>query len=227
MANMVIVGAQWGDEGKGKIVDLYTEFADVVVRYQGGANAGHTVIVNGEKLVLHLIPSGILRKGKRCVIGPGVVVDPEALYAEVNEVRARGYLTDPKELVVSDAAHLVLPYHKRLDQARERSLGAQKIGTTGRGIGPAYEDKAARVGIRVSDLYRPYSLRLKIQRCVQAKSALLARLGAEPVLFQEVWQAAEAHAESLRPFVGNVPRLVDELRRRGKNLLFEGAQGTL
>src|SRR5256885_1664630 len=153
MANVVIVGAQWGDEGKGKIVDLFTEFADVVVRYQGGANAGHTVIVGGEKLVLHLIPSGVLHKGKRCVIGPGVVVDPTALLEEIAMVQERGLLSESSELLLSDAAHLVLPYHQKLDRARERSPTGERIGTTGRGIGPAYEDKYARVGIRVGDLY--------------------------------------------------------------------------
>jgi adenylosuccinate synthase len=227
MACVVVVGAQWGDEGKGKIVDLYTEFADVVVRYQGGANAGHTIVVGGEKVVLHLIPSGILRKGKRCVIGPGVVVDPEALLEEVELVRQRGFLTEPRELVLSDAAHLVLPYHKRLDQARERSPSMQKIGTTGRGIGPAYEDKYARVGIRVGDLYRPYAMRRKLLRNVEAKNATIQQLGGEPVDFNEVWRAVETQADALHPFVGNATRIIDELRRRGKHLLFEGAQGTL
>jgi adenylosuccinate synthase len=227
MSGIVVVGAQWGDEGKGKVVDLYTEFADVVVRYQGGANAGHTVIVNDEKLVLHLIPSGILRRGKRCVIGPGTVVDPEALLEEVAMVRARGFLGDAQELLLADSAHLVLPYHKKLDRGRERSAGGERIGTTGRGIGPAYEDKYARAGIRVGDLYRPGALRIKLSRNVQHKNVLLKQLGEAPVDLEGLWRTLQEQAEALRPFVGNAPRALDEMRRRGKHILFEGAQGTL
>jgi adenylosuccinate synthase len=224
---VVVVGAQWGDEGKGKIVDLFTEFADVVVRYQGGANAGHTVKVGDSKLVLHLIPSGIFRKGTRCIIGPGVVVDPEALLEEIALVRSRGFLTDPQELTLSDAAHLVLPYHKRLDRGRERSPSAQHLGTTGRGIGPAYEDKAGRVGIRVADLYRPYSLKIKVTRNVEAKNPMLRELGEDPLDVDALLCDLQAQAEALRPFVGNAARILDEHRRRGKEILFEGAQGTM
>src|SRR5437588_4125406 len=148
MSNVVIVGAQWGDEGKGKVVDLFTSWADVVVRYQGGANAGHTLVVGGVKTVLHLVPSGVLHPGKKCIIGNGVVVDPEALMEEIDLLRSRGLLADPAQLVVSDNAHVILPYHKRIDAGREKQ---KAIGTTGRGIGPCYEDKVARRGIRIRD----------------------------------------------------------------------------
>src|ERR671935_558625 len=152
MANVVVVGAQWGDEGKGKIVDLLTQHADVVVRFQGGNNAGHTLVVGGEKTVLHLIPSGILHPGKACVIGNGVVVDPEVLAHEIDQLKTRGFLQDDRQLVLSLDAHVIMPWHKALDLAREQRMGAAKIGTTGRGIGPTYEDKVARRGLRIRDL---------------------------------------------------------------------------
>src|SRR5207237_2773540 len=159
MANGVMVGAQWGDEGKGKVVDLFTSWADVVVRYQGGANAGHTLVVGGVKTVLHLVPSGVLHAGKRCFIGNGVVVDPEALEDEIELLKARGLLSDATQLVVSENAHVILPYHKRIDVGREQKTGRTKIGTTGRGIGPCYEDKVARRGIRMRDLLKVGALR--------------------------------------------------------------------
>ncbi|HEX4382463.1 MAG TPA: adenylosuccinate synthetase, partial [Myxococcales bacterium] len=152
MSNVVIVGAQWGDEGKGKIVDLFTSWADVVVRFQGGANAGHTLVVQGIKTVLHLVPSGVLHPGKKCLIGNGVVVDPEALMTEIDLLKSRGLLADPHQLVVSENAHVILPYHKAIDKGREQK---EAIGTTGRGIGPCYEDKIARRGVRIRDLLRP------------------------------------------------------------------------
>jgi len=152
MSNVIVVGAQWGDEGKGKVVDIYTEFADLVVRYQGGANAGHTIVVNDQKFVLHLIPSGILHEGKKCIIGNGVVIDPKALLEEVDILKSQGYLADDSQLVISDRAHIIMPWHKKIDVAGEEMKGDGKIGTTGRGIGPCYEDKYARVGIRVADL---------------------------------------------------------------------------
>jgi adenylosuccinate synthase len=227
MACVVVIGAQWGDEGKGKIVDFFTEFADVVVRFQGGANAGHTLVVDGERVVLRLIPAGIFRKGKRCILGPGMVVDPETLIEEIATLRAKGYLTDPQEVTVSDIAHVVMPYHKRLDQARERAKGGTRIGTTGRGIGPAYEDKYGRVGIRIGDLYRPGALRIKLSRNVKTKNEALARLGEPPVDLEALWATLQTQAEALRAHVGNVPRILDEIRRRGRPILFEGAQGTL
>src|SRR4051812_32733960 len=157
--NVVVVGAQWGDEGKGKVVDLLTEHADVVVRFQGGNNAGHTLVVGGEKTVLHLIPSGVLHPGKTCVIGNGVVLDPSVLERELETLRTRGILREDGQLLISEAAHVIFPWHKQLDAARERLRGVGAIGTTGRGIGPAYEDKVARRGIRVRDLLRPERLR--------------------------------------------------------------------
>src|SRR6267154_1415250 len=160
MSNVVIVGAQWGDEGKGKVVDLFTSWADVVVRYQGGANAGHTLVVGGVKTVLHLVPSGILHPGKKCIIGNGVVVDPEALLEEIDLLRSRGLLSDAAQLVVSENAHVILPYHKRIDVGREKQ---KAIGTTGRGIGPCYEDKVARRGIRVRDVLKEGALRTKLE----------------------------------------------------------------
>src|SRR5512138_2364946 len=152
MANVVVVGAQWGDEGKGKVVDIYTEFADDVVRYQGGNNAGHTLVVGDEKIVLHLIPSGILHQGKRCIIGNGVVLDPEVFIREITKMKVKGKMPDDSVLCLSEALHVIMPYHKRIDIARELKSGDKKIGTTGRGIGPAYEDKIGRRGIRLCDL---------------------------------------------------------------------------
>jgi adenylosuccinate synthase len=152
MTNVAVVGAQWGDEGKGKIVDIYTEFADDVVRYQGGNNAGHTLVVGDEKVILHLIPSGVLHPGKRCIIGNGVVLDPEVFIEEINKLKSKGRLEDDGSLLLSDSLHIIMPYHKRIDIAREAKSGAKKIGTTGRGIGPAYEDKIGRRGIRLMDL---------------------------------------------------------------------------
>src|SRR5713226_8123024 len=176
MSNVVIVGAQWGDEGKGKVVDLFTSWADVVVRFQGGANAGHTLVVGGVKTVLHLVPSGVLHPGKKCIIGNGVVVDPEALMEEIDLLKSKGLLGDPTQLTVSETAHVILPYHKRIDAGREKK---DAIGTTGRGIGPCYEDKVARRGIRVRDLLKPDALRTRLSgRLVEANGQISA-LGGE------------------------------------------------
>jgi len=184
MANVAVIGAQWGDEGKGKIVDLFTHDADIVVRFQGGNNAGHTLVVNGEKTVLHLIPSGALHSGKLCVIGNGVVVDPEILLEEIAGLRKKGCLCDDALLRISDAAHLIMPYHKAIDQARERLRGKGKIGTTGRGIGPAYEDKVARTGIRFIDLLDAATFRDKLKRNIQQvigiSKAYTTRVGSGP-----------------------------------------------
>src|SRR5437870_26475 len=179
MSNVVIVGAQWGDEGKGKIVDLFTSWADVVVRYQGGANAGHTLVVGGVKTVLHLVPSGVLHAGKRCFIGNGVVVDPEALEDEIELLKSRGLLSDPTQLVVSEIAHVILPYHKRIDVGREEKTGRTKIGTTGRGIGPCYEDKVARRGIRMRDLLKLTALRRRLAELHDAAGDRLRTVGVE------------------------------------------------
>src|SRR5215212_2977236 len=203
MANTILVGAQWGDEGKGKIIDFLTEKADVVVRSQGGNNAGHTVIVGGTKYVLHLIPSGILRGGKKCVIGNGVVIDPIAVAKEIEGLRAQKVKVTKNNLLISDCAHLVLPYHRVLDEQRELKKGRKKIGTTKRGIGPAYGDKAARVGLRMGDLMQPELFSEKLAARIKENNAVLKAFGAKPLSFKEVSGAYLEAAEKLRPFVGN------------------------
>src|SRR3954468_11197197 len=189
MANTILVGAQWGDEGKGKIIDFLTEKADLVVRSQGGNNAGHTVIVGGAKYVLHLIPSGILRPGKMCVIGNGVVIDPVAVAKEIEGLEGQGIAVDRGNLMISDCAHLVLPYHRALDEQRELKKGKNKIGTTKRGIGPAYGDKAARVGLRMADLIQPDIFAAKLAARVEENNAVLATFGAPALDFLEIRDA--------------------------------------
>jgi len=225
MANTILIGAQWGDEGKGKIIDVLTARADIVVRSQGGNNAGHTVIHRGTKFVLHLIPSGILRRGKICVIGNGVVIDPIALVAEMDGLRRLGIKID-NNLLISDCAHLVLPYHRLLDEQRELRKGHVKIGTTKRGIGPAYGDKAARTGLRISDLMQPILFSKKLQAKIRENNSILAALGAEPISFREVNESYLAAGEKLRPFAGNTVVYLHRALERGKEILFEGAQGT-
>jgi len=224
MSNVVIVGAQWGDEGKGKIVDLFTSWADVVVRYQGGANAGHTLVVGGVKTVLHLVPSGVLHPGKKCIIGNGVVVDPEALMEEIDVLRSRGLLADPTQLVVSENAHVILPYHKRIDAGREKQ---KAIGTTGRGIGPCYEDKVARRGIRVRDLARADGLRDKLSQRIAEANAQIEALGGEKCNAEEVLKRALELGERMLPYVGDASSSLAHEVDRGRAILFEGAQGTL
>jgi adenylosuccinate synthase len=225
MANTILVGAQWGDEGKGKIIDVLTSNADVVVRSQGGNNAGHTVIHRGAKYVLHLIPSGILRRGKMCVIGNGVVIDPIALVGEIEGLRAKA-VTVAKNLLISDCAHLVLPYHRMLDEQRELLKGRAKIGTTKRGIGPAYGDKAARSGLRMSDLMQPELFSRKLQAKIRENNSILQAFGAKPISFREVNDRYLAAGEKLRPFVANTVVWLHRALQKGKNILFEGAQGT-
>ncbi|MCS7337314.1 MAG: adenylosuccinate synthase [Verrucomicrobiae bacterium] len=225
MPNTVIVGAQWGDEGKGKIIDVLTEDADVVVRYAGGNNAGHTVFVNGQKFVLHLVPSGILHKRKLCVIGNGVVVDPVGLVEEIQGLRKLGVRVDGN-LVLSETAHIVLPYHRALDAQREALKGKNKIGTTRRGIGPAYADKAARVGLRVIDLMDAARFESKLRERIRENNGLLRALGAKPVPFKHVLGQYSAAAALLKPFVANTVQLLHKALRDGKSILFEGAQGT-
>ena len=186
--NTILVGAQWGDEGKGKIIDVLTEEADIVVRSQGGNNAGHTVEIGKEKFVLHLIPSGILRAGKKCVISNGVVIDPVALVGEIEGLEKRGIKLAGR-LLISETAHLVLPYHRRLDEARELRKGRNKIGTTKRGIGPAYGDKAARTGLRMIDLMRPKTFSAKLKSRIEENNAILESLGGKPISFREVEKA--------------------------------------
>ena len=225
--NVVVVGAQWGDEGKGKIVDFLTEGAVAVVRCQGGHNAGHTLVRNSEKTVLHLIPSGILHPHVRCVIGNGVVLDPNALLKEIAGLEKRG-VPVRERLHVSHACQLILPHHLKLDEARERARGKDRIGTTLRGIGPAYEDKAARRGLRLGDLCHWRSFPDKLRELMEYHNFVLQRYHqTEAVDFQEALDGCAQAAEQLRPLVADVVTLLHELREAGRNLLFEGAQGTL
>ena len=226
MANTILVGAQWGDEGKGKIIDVLTETAEVVVRYAGGNNAGHTVIVKGKKTVLHLIPSGILRKNKLCVIGNGVVLDPVGLVSEMEGLKNNGVSVTPKNFVLSETAHVVFPYHRELDGARETIKGKNKIGTTKRGIGPCYGDKAARVGLRVNDLIDPAKLKVKLEARIKENNIVLKSLGAKPLSFKQVFAEYHKAGQYLKPFVQNTVVLLHEQIRHGAEVLFEGAQGT-
>ncbi|MFA5183355.1 MAG: adenylosuccinate synthase [Syntrophales bacterium] len=226
MANVIVVGTQWGDEGKGKVVDLYAENADVITRFQGGNNAGHTLVVKGVQTILHLIPSGILHDQKICVIGNGVVVDPQVLLDEIDKLNNRGLFPPNTSLYISDKAHLIMPYHRRFDLAREGRRGGGKIGTTGRGIGPAYEDKVARTGIRVGDLFDKDSLREKLIRNLEEKNFLLTKyFGEEPVDPEAVFMEYQGYGERLKPFVTDTSVILHRELRRGRKILFEGAQG--
>lgn len=225
--NVVILGTQWGDEGKGKIVDLLTDQVAAVVRYQGGHNAGHTLVIDGEKTVLHLIPSGILRENVTCFIGNGVVLSPEALLKELGELEAKGVPVRDR-LRISPACPLILPYHVALDQAREKARGEAKIGTTGRGIGPAYEDKVSRRGLRVADLFNPERFAVKLAEVLEYHNfALEHYYKVEPVDFQKTLDEAMGYAEWLKPLMTDVTARLHELRREGANIMFEGAQGSL
>ena len=227
MANIIIIGMQWGDEGKGKIVDLLTEFAQVVVRFQGGNNAGHTVVVGEQKVILHLIPSGALYPQKKCVIGNGVVVDPQVLLAEVDGLQKLGYFKEDDQLLISEDAHLIMPYHRRMDVARERMKGEGKIGTTGRGIGPAYEDKAAREGIRVGDLGNEKIFRKKLEAQLAVKNrcleTCLQEKGFDP---QAIFQEYRGYGERLKKYVTDISVFIDQQIHEGRHILLEGAQGT-
>lgn len=225
--NVVVLGTQWGDEGKGKIVDLLTEDAKYVVRYQGGHNAGHTLVIDGEKTVLHLIPSGILRNNVKCVIGNGVVLSPEALIKEMKPLEERG-IPVRERLFISEACPLILQYHVALDQAREIARGKKAIGTTGRGIGPAYEDKVARRGLRVGDLFDMVSFAEKLKEVMEYHNFQLVNFyKAEPVSYDEVLEQAKGYAELLTSMVIDVTDELDAARKRGDKIMFEGAQGTL
>ncbi len=226
MANIVIVGTQWGDEGKGKIVDLLADLADVVVRFQGGNNAGHTMVVNGEQFISHLVPSGILQK-KICYIGNGVVVDPQVLIDEMDYLTGRGIDVGPEKLKVSELAHLIMPYHKLIDVAREQLMGDQKIGTTGRGIGPCYEDKISRRGIRFVELIDPELFKERLLSFLDEKNYYLKNyLSTAPLDPQPIIETFSRYAERLLPYVANVSVELDQAISSGKQLLFEGAQGT-
>jgi len=227
MANIVILGTQWGDEGKGKIVDLLTAEADLVVRYQGGANAGHTVVIGGQQYILHLVPSGILHPGKACLIGNGVVIDPVTLIEEMDGVAAKGIDIDGR-LYISKNAHVIMPYHKLLDGASEARRGGRKIGTTGRGIGPCYSDKMARTGIRMYDLAHPERLREALDKNVEHVNRLIADIyEGEPLDVEAIFDEYSKCGERLKPHLADVSLMVADAKNSGRAVLIEGAQGTM
>lgn len=226
MANVVIVGTQWGDEGKGKIVDLLAEFADIVVRFQGGNNAGHTMVIGEEQFICHLIPSGILQE-KLCVIGNGVVVDPAVLIEEIDHLHNRGIDVGTNKLIISERAHVIMPYHKQVDHGREKLKGDKKIGTTGRGIGPAYEDKATRRGIRFVDLIDAESFVEKVNMLLDEKNFYLKDyLSLEAMDASSIIEQYKVYAERLAPYVADVSVVINKAVKEGRRILFEGAQGT-
>ncbi len=228
MSSVVIVGTQWGDEGKGKIVDLLTRYADYVVRFQGGNNAGHTLVVEGKQFIFHIIPSGILYEDKKCMIGNGVIIDPAVLLGEIKELQEKGLPVTPERLMISERAHLIMPYHSTLDQASEAALAqGKKIGTTGRGIGPCYVDKVGRRGIKVGDLADMGVFRYKLQTNLDEANFLLTKkYNVKPLDFDLIYDQFQSYAEQLNPFSGNVSLELDNARKRNDNILFEGAQGT-
>lgn len=226
MANVVVIGAQWGDEGKGKITDLLSKSADVVVRYQGGVNAGHTVVVDEQTFKLHLIPSGILYPETECVIGSGTVVDPKAVIEELDRIEALNIST--KNLFIAETAHVTMPYHRIIDQAAEEQRGTHKIGTTGRGIGPTYADKSERTGLRMIDLLDDEGLREKLKRTIAQKNIILEKLyNLPPLSVDDVFEEYRGYAERLRPHITDSALKLFQAVRQRKNILFEGAQGTL
>lgn len=226
MSNIVIVGTQWGDEGKGKIVDLLSEYADLVARFQGGNNAGHTMVVKGKQFISHLVPSGILQN-KICIIGNGLVVDPKVLIEELEYLKNQGIPTEPARLLISEKAHVIMPYHKEIDLAREIMKGDKKIGTTGRGIGPAYEDKATRRGIRFVDLIDPEIFNEKLNSLIKEKNFYLKEfLNAKPLNPDVILAEYNKYAEKLAPHVINISVVIDKAIKSGQHVLFEGAQGT-
>ncbi|GAB4435317.1 MAG: adenylosuccinate synthase [bacterium] len=228
MSGVVLVGAQWGDEGKGKIVDFFSERANVIVRFQGGNNAGHTIIVKDKKIILHLIPSGILWKDKVCVIGNGVVIDPEVFIKEYENLTKEDLIPKETSLFVSASAHLIMPYHKLIDIARERKAGESKIGTTGRGIGPAYEDKVARTGIRVGDLLDSEKFKNRLASVLEEKNAYLkCVLGEKELDFEKICGDYLSYAEKMAPMICDTTQLLNQYVKERKKILFEGAQGTL
>ena len=228
MKNIIVLGAQWGDEGKGKVVDIYSDFADTVVRATGGNNAGHTLVVRGEKFVFHLIPSGILHPGKKCVITNGVVVDPKVLLTEIDRLKSRDYLKDDSQLRISYLAHIILPYHIALDQVREERLGSRKIGTTARGIGPCYEDKIARTGIRACDLVHADVFSELLRANLELKNFLLKHYyNAGEIDFSSTLDEYLSYGERIRPYLIDTSLFLNEEIQRGAKVLFEGAQGAL
>ncbi len=227
VANIVIVGTQWGDEGKGKIVDLLAEFADLVIRFQGGNNAGHTMVVDGKQIITHLIPSGILQN-KTCYLGNGMVIDPEVLIKEMSYLKKKEIIVDENNLKISEKAHIIMPYHKAIDIAGENKKGTGKIGTTGRGIGPCYEDKSSRKGFRFIDFLEINSLQKKIKETVKEKNFYLTKFyNAEPVDVEEVIEKYTYFAKKLAPYIENISVSITNAIKKGQHTLFEGAQGTL
>lgn len=224
---IVIIGAQWGDEGKGKVVDLLADRFDIVARYQGGHNAGHSVYVGDKAFVLRLLPSGIIHEESTCVLGNGMVIDPKAFFEEVDQMAQQGISITPERLKVSSRAHLIMPYHRALDHTSEERLGNEKIGTTLRGIGPAYEDKAGRRGIRVSDALVPELLKLRIERNLEEANRIIVLYGREPLRSEEIFAEISALAERLRPFVTETAHFFAEAKKQNKKILLEGAQATL
>lgn len=229
MPGIIVVGSQWGDEGKGKVVDVFSSKADYVVRYQGGANAGHTLVVDGKKTVLHLVPSGILHPHTCCIIAAGVVLDIEKLAEELRALKANGLLKNPEQLLISDSATLILPYHRQLDQAREKSAGLEKIGTTGKGIGPAYEERASRKALLFGDLFNRETLRGKLELALKEKNFLLEKFyGEKPVSVDSMIQAIDKVVDELAPHrCRDTSLLIYKALKNGKKVLFEGAQGSL
>lgn len=227
MSSVAVIGSQWGDEGKGKIVDWLSSRADVVVRFQGGHNAGHTLVIDGKEYKLNLLPSGIVRPGKLSIIGNGVVVSPWSLLKEIKTVQEKGISVSPENLMLAENANLILPVHQALDQAYETARGSQSLGTTKRGIGPAYEDKVARRGIRVCDLQHPELLLEKLTTMIAHHNIMLRGLGAEPVSVQEIYDELMAISSDVLQYAGIVWRRLDVARNEGKKILFEGAQGTM
>ncbi|MCB9964150.1 MAG: adenylosuccinate synthase [Rhodospirillales bacterium] len=227
MANVTVIGSQWGDEGKGKIVDWLSSRADVVVRFQGGHNAGHTLVINDKVYKLHLLPSGIVRPGKLSIIGNGVVVDPWALLKEIDDVRAQGVEISPETLKIADNVNLIMPVHSAMDEALEAARGKGQLGTTKRGIGPTYEDKVARRGIRLCDLRDPVLLREKLEKLMVHHNALLKGLGASEICPQEIFDQLMQIADQVLVYADQVWRVLEQARRRGDKILFEGAQGIM
>lgn len=229
MPSIVVLGTQWGDEGKGRIVDLIASRTDLVVRYQGGNNAGHTIVTDGKKIILHHVPSGILRENSLSLIGNGVVVDPKVLVAEIDALRSAGYPVSPSNFLLSERAHVIMPYHREIDLLREkRRASGRKIGTTGRGIGPVYEDKYARRGIRMLDLTEPEAFRHRLVSVMAERNAYIEKvLGAEPIDPESVYEEYIGYGEVLGPFISNVSAIIRRSGDEGKRILFEGAQGSL
>jgi adenylosuccinate synthase len=227
MAQVVVIGTQWGDEGKGKIVDLYAREADVIARFQGGDNAGHTLVVKGKQTILHLIPSGILHNNKICILGNGMVINPEVLIQEIDELKENSLFPPDTKLYISENAHIIMPYHKRLDSAREARKGKAQIGTTGKGIGPAYEDKASRTGIRLIDILDDDRFREMLEKNVEEKNFLLTNyFKEEPLDFEEIYNEYRGYADRLREYATNASLIVEGEIKKGKHVLFEGAQGS-